>query len=137
MSSIPALSDGYHLVAAEAAGVRPSLVTAVYARHIASHQKPDGHWITGDERPPESYSTFTATAIGLRAIQLYSHPNLAADTKTRVERARAWLVSNAPGNTEERTYQLLGLSGRAPIAGCSDGWPASPRPRSRRREAGS
>src|SRR2546423_3297272 len=66
----PALNDGYHLVAADAAGVTPSLVTAVYARHVASHQKADGRWATGDVRPPQSYSAFTATAIGMRAIQL-------------------------------------------------------------------
>jgi ankyrin repeat protein len=106
----PALDNGYHLVAAEATGVRPSVVTAVYARLVANRQQPDGHWATGDIRPPQSYSTFTATAIAVRAIQLYSHPNLAVDTKARVERARSWLAANQPRNTEERTYQLLGLS---------------------------
>lgn len=106
----PALDTGQQLIAAEAAGIRPSLVTAVYARHVAAHQKPDGHWITGDVRPPQSNSSFTATAIGLRAIQLYGHASLAADTKARIERARAWLASNTPRNTEERTYQLLGLA---------------------------
>ena len=32
----PALDDGYGLMAARAAGVRPSLVTAVYARLLAA-----------------------------------------------------------------------------------------------------
>jgi len=71
----PGLSDGYGLIAASAAGVRPSLVTAVYARLIAARQEADGHWETVDERPPQSYSPFTATAISLRAIQLYGHPS--------------------------------------------------------------
>jgi len=70
----PTLDDGYQLVAAHAAGVTPNLTTAVYARHIALRQQPDGHWITGDARPPQSYSSVTATAIALRVIQLYSHP---------------------------------------------------------------
>ena len=35
----PAMNDGYHLLAADAVSVRPSLVTALYARHIAAHQK--------------------------------------------------------------------------------------------------
>jgi hypothetical protein len=71
----PALGDGYSLIGAEAVGVRPSLVTAVYARLLAARQEPDGHWETSDARPPQSYSPFTATAISLRAIQIYAHPS--------------------------------------------------------------
>src|ERR1700685_2901518 len=77
------------LLAAEAAGVRPSLVTAVYARLLAQRQKPDGHWITFDERPPQSYSVFTATALAARAVDLYTHPSLKADIHRRMEHARA------------------------------------------------
>ncbi|MDQ2950020.1 MAG: ankyrin repeat domain-containing protein [Acidobacteriota bacterium] len=106
----PAMDDGYHLLAANAVGVRPSLVTALYARHIAAHQKPDGRWVTGDTRPPQSYSPFTATAISLHAIQLYGHPSLAADTEARVKHASAWLAANAAHTTEGRTYQLLGMA---------------------------
>ena len=46
----PAMSDGYGLLGAHAAGVRPNLATAVYARYIAEHQEADGHWETADER---------------------------------------------------------------------------------------
>ncbi len=105
----PAISDGYTLLAADAAGVQPSLTTAIYARHIASRQKADGHWETLDVRPPQSYSTVTATAVAAHAVQLYSHPSLAPETKTRLESARAWLAAVNPGSTEERVMQLLGL----------------------------
>jgi ankyrin repeat protein len=104
----PALSDGYGMIAANAAGVRPSLVTAVYARLIAARQEADGHWETDDQRPPESYSPFTATAIAMHAIQLYAHPSQKADTRERVARARTWLLSHQPHATEERVDQLLG-----------------------------
>lgn len=104
----PALNDGYALVAAHAAGMKPSLVTAVYARLIAVRQEADGHWESMDERPPQSYSPFTATAISLRAVQLYAHPSLKADTEARAARGRAWLLSHEPRATEERVYQLLG-----------------------------
>jgi ankyrin repeat protein len=106
----PALDDGYSLMAAHAAGLRPSLVTAVYARLIAARQEADGHWETMDERPPESYSPFSATAISLRAIRLYAHSSLKADTEARTARARTWLLSHPPHATEERAYQLLGAS---------------------------
>ena len=105
----PALDDGNRLLAMDAAGVRPNLSAAVYARFIASRQRPDGHWVTIDVRPPQSYSYITATTIALRAIQLYGHRELAADTRQRIQRARAWLRSQHARDTEERTFQLLGL----------------------------
>ncbi len=105
----PVMDDGFRLLAADAAGVRRSLSTAIYARFIALHQMPDGHWVTIDERPPQSASFVTATAVALRAVQLYGHASLASDTAARVGRARTWLASQHPRDTEERTHQLLGL----------------------------
>jgi hypothetical protein len=81
----PAMADSYGLMAADAAGLRPSLVTAVYARLIAARQEADGHWETFDERPPQSYSPFTATAISMAAIQEHSHANLRADVAKGAE----------------------------------------------------
>ncbi|HTB16589.1 MAG TPA: ankyrin repeat domain-containing protein [Bryobacteraceae bacterium] len=106
----PALSDGYGMIAANAAGVRPSLVTAIYARLLAARQEADGHWETIDDRPPQSYSAFTATAIALRAIQIYGHPSQKAAIQARAARARNWLLTHQPAATEERVYQLQGAS---------------------------
>ncbi len=105
----PAMDDGYGLMAADAAGLRPSLVTAVYARLLAVRQEADGHWETGDERPPESYGPFTATAISMAAIQRHGHANLRADTGERIQRARAWLLSHTARTTEERAWQIFGV----------------------------
>ena len=104
------MNDGSGLLAASAVGVRPNLSTAVYARIIASRQEGDGHWGTIDQRPPQSYSNFTATAVALRAIQFYSHPSQKADVQRRTARALRWLVSHEPGCTEERVAQLRGVS---------------------------
>jgi ankyrin repeat protein len=108
------MSDGYGLLAARAACVRPSLVTAVYARNIAERQEADGHWEAADERPPQSYSPFTATVVAMEAIQAYSHPSQKSETQARVERARAWLKSHSPHVTEERAFQLLAASAFRP-----------------------
>ena len=105
----PGLGDGYSLVAADAAGVRPSVVTAVNARFLGQRQKPDGHWNEFDERPPQSYSVVTSTALAIRALQLYSHPSLKEDARGKILRAREWLLARTPRDTEERTFQLLGL----------------------------
>ena len=105
----PGLGEGYSLLAADAAGVRPSVVTAVYARFLAQRQKADGHWNEFDERPPQSYSVVTSTAVAIRALQIYSHASLKEDARRRVQRARDWLLARTPRDTEERTFQLLGL----------------------------
>lgn len=113
----PALGDAYSLLGADAAGVRPSIVTAVYARLLAARQEADGHWETFDERPPQSYSAFTATAISVRALQLYSHASQRADMGARAARAKDWLLTHQARATEERAYQLMGTK----WAGADDG----------------
>jgi ankyrin repeat protein len=105
----PAMDDAYRLVAADAAGIRPNLVTAIYARLLAARQDSDGSWSSFHQRPPSSYSFFTETALSLRAIQLYSYPSEKADAFVHVTRGRSWLASHQPRDTEARTYQLLGL----------------------------
>jgi len=100
----------YALVAANATGLRSNLALQVYARAIAGRQDPKGNWDDIHQRPPQSYSRFTQTSLGLRAIQLYSHPNQEGEVAARVARARRWLVSHMPRDTEERTWQLVGLS---------------------------
>jgi len=105
----PAASDGWALVAAHDAGVKPTLVTAAYARRIANWQRADGHWPTLDARPPQSYSLITATAVAAHAIQLYMPDQLRHETLEHVARARTWLLAAQPQSTEDSTYRLLGL----------------------------
>jgi ankyrin repeat protein len=105
----PALSDGWALIAADATAVRPNLVTAAYAQRVARWQRPEGYWPTLDDRPPQSYSLFTATAVALRAMQLYMPAQLGKETSERLARAKAWLLTAAPRDTEEYTFRLFGL----------------------------
>ena len=104
-----AVDDAYRLIAADAAGVRPSLGTAVIARNVMDRQNRGGDWPSHRQRPPSSYSNFTFTALGVRAIQLYAHPKVKAEVAKHVALARQWLLTHRPVDTEERTYQLLGL----------------------------
>jgi len=106
----PVPSDGWALVAAHAAGVAPNLVTAVYARRIATWQRPDGHWPTADVRPPQSYSVVTATALAVRVMQLYMPAELRQETDERTRRAKAWLLAAEPHSTEDATFRLFGLN---------------------------
>src|SRR5208282_287049 len=101
--------DGWALVAAHAVGVQPNPVTAVYARRIANWQRPDGYWPTADDRPPQSYSLFTATAVALRAMHLYMPAQLSKEITERLERAKLWLLSTEPHSTEDSTFRLFGV----------------------------
>jgi len=105
----PALSEGYTLLAAHAAGVEPSLTTATYARHIARNQQPDGYWSTFDGRPPHSAGLFVATAVALRAVSLYLPAASHSGPDAYLNRARVWLANATPESTEDLTYRLLGL----------------------------
>ncbi|HJQ25210.1 MAG TPA: ankyrin repeat domain-containing protein [Blastocatellia bacterium] len=106
---IDAISDGWTLMAAHAAGVRPNLATSAYAQLVASHQREDGGWRTTDARPPQSFSRFTATAVCAQGMQLYMPARLKHETQSRLARARAWLLKATPRSTEDRVWQLLGL----------------------------
>jgi len=105
----PAVADGWALIAAHAAGVQPNLVTAVYARRVANWQRTDGHWPTVDDRPPQSYSLFTATAVALRAMQLYMPRQFGQEVNERLARAKSWLLTAKPHDTEDFTFRLFGL----------------------------
>jgi ankyrin repeat protein len=105
----PAMDDAYRMVAAHAAGVRPNLGAAVYARLLISRQNRDGDWDGFHQRPPSSYSRVTMAALGLRAVQIYHHPSQKAAADAAVARARKFIESRVPRATEERAYQLLGL----------------------------
>src|SRR5262249_23630789 len=97
------------LVAARAAGVRPSLATAAYAQAIASHQRPDGSWRTMDVRPPQAHSPFSATAVCAQAIRLYMPEQFVSERERHRQTAGEWLLNTQARTTEDRAFQLIGL----------------------------
>src|SRR5688572_17516000 len=113
----PAMDDAYRMVAANAAGVKPNLGAAIYARLLISRQNKDGDWDGFHQRPPSSYSRVTMAALGLRAVQAYHHKSQKAAADAAIAKARAFLEARTARDTEERSYQLLGLR-----------WAGAPRP---------
>jgi ankyrin repeat protein len=103
------MDDAYRMVAAHAVGVKPNLGAAVYARLLISRQNKEGDWDGFHQRPPSSYSRVTMAALGLRAVQVYHHASQKAAADAAIARARAFLEGRTPRDTEERSYQLLGL----------------------------
>ncbi|MFZ1011310.1 MAG: hypothetical protein WAN65_31015, partial [Candidatus Sulfotelmatobacter sp.] len=105
----PGLSESYMLVAAGAAGLRPSPVTAARVRFVAYRQAPEGFWRTVEHRPPLLGSPISSTAVTLRAIQLYLAPFTPGDAGQRVLRAKQWLLQATAFDTEDLSYQMMGL----------------------------
>jgi hypothetical protein len=100
----PPINVSYSLVGLAAAKYPGDETTEAMARFVAQYQQEDGSWRSQVRRPPMEASDMTATALSLRALQLYAN-----DTE-RVSRAAAWLASREPRSTEEQVMQLLGLS---------------------------
>lgn len=102
--------SGLTLIAGGAAGLKPSLVSAVHATRAANWQAPDGSWATVDPRPPSTHSLVTNTAVAARAIDLYLPRQLAAKKQLVMRRASEWLENYQPKTTEDFTSRLFGLN---------------------------
>ncbi len=128
----PAMDDAYRMVAAHAAGVTLNLGAAVYGKLLISRQNREGDWDGFHQRPPSSYSRVTMAALGLRAVQVYHHASQKPAADAAVARARAFLEARTPRDTEERSYQLLGLkwagAPRAQLQKLAQGLKARQRP---------
>lgn len=101
----PAISVSYALVALAEKGYAPDATTGAMAHLVSLQQGADGSFLALPARPPLESSTFTATALSLRALQVYGK-----DPQSRVQRASEWLASAKPHSTEDRVMQLLGLA---------------------------
>jgi len=101
----PSVSVSYLLLGLAADNYPADAYTKAMARLVARWQMEDGGFRVLPLRPPIESSHFTATALSLRALQLYGeHP------QEQVARARAWLLSAKPETTEDRAMQVLGLA---------------------------
>jgi hypothetical protein len=100
----PAISVSYALVGLAAEGYAPDRTTGAMAHLVSLQQTGDGSFLAFPARPPIESSVFTATALSVRALQVYGK-----DVDHAVERARNWLERAQPQTTEDRAMKLLGL----------------------------
>ena len=70
-----------------------------------------------DDRPPQAFSPFAATAYGVRAVREYLPEELKGEREQRVAMARNWFLNNAAKTTEDRISRLFGLSWTSAPAG--------------------
>lgn len=101
----PPISISYSLLGLAAENYSPDATTDAMARLIAAYQRPDGSFRTLPMRPPIESSSLTATALSIRALQVYGKA-----PESDIERAARWLSEAAAKSTEDRAMQLLGLT---------------------------
>ena len=99
----PAIVSSYALLGLAAAKYPADEITAALADLLAYWQREDGSFQAMTMRPPIESSDFAATALSLRALQLYG-----TNSGERVGRAAEWLRFAKPRTNEDRAMQLLG-----------------------------
>lgn len=102
-------TKGYTLFGYAEAGLPADELTDAAVHHLAAVQDTDGRWRGSLPRPPLQNGDVAATALAIHALQKYPLPGRKAELAERVERARRWLWTVKPANTDERVFQLLGL----------------------------
>ncbi len=127
-TGIPGAGDtvGYILLGISAEGYPASEATDAMVRYLARQQRPTGEWRALDHRPPiQPSSDIQVTATALRALRVYAPRYAKAEYDQRIRRAAAWLAAAHPATTQDRAFQLLGLTwsqqGRAPIKAAARG----------------
>lgn len=80
------------------------------ARYLKSQQSPEGGWWILGHRPPIESSDIQVTAASMRAMQVYGPKARRAEYEKAVQLAAGWLAKAQPKTTEDRAFQLLGLS---------------------------
>jgi len=101
----PSITVSYALLGFAANNYPADSYTEAMARLVAHWQMEDGGFRVFPMRPPIESSHFTATALSVRALQLYGK-----NPEEQVRRARAWLLRSTPETTEDRAMQVLGLA---------------------------
>jgi hypothetical protein len=85
--------------------------TDAAVRGIKAMQTAAGNWDTNEgRRPPMSSGEFQATALSIYSLRHYGPPVDQVSTDKAIARARAWLESAKPTNTQDRAFHLLGLA---------------------------
>jgi N-acyl-D-amino-acid deacylase len=103
------VTGSYMLEALAAQNYLPNKLTAALAHSIAMKQAADGRWVGWSPRPPLENGDIQATAMAVRALELYGMPGRRAEFDKRIERARQFLLAAPAASTEEAIMRMWGL----------------------------
>ena len=101
---------GYALMALQSGGVKPEEITTAVAGYLLQNDKDKGFWKSASNRPPSEISSFTDTFLALYALKNYGIKAQAEGVKERMGLARKWLETTPTRETEDRVFQLWGMT---------------------------
>src|SRR4030095_16323209 len=110
------IGRSYQAVAMGAIGVPATQGTDLLAHMLMGKQHVNGNWNSYSHRPPLEDSEFTATAVTIRALQLYAPANRRAEAMRRIEHAREWLPAAATRAPDARGEQAVAARAGAAAA---------------------
>jgi N-acyl-D-amino-acid deacylase len=102
----PTISVTYGLLGLAAENYPADDVTDAAIHLISQHQNPDGSFRVFPMRPPIESSQFSATALSIRAFQVYGNGK---KNHKQIAQAREWLLTARPQTNEDAVMQLLGI----------------------------
>jgi hypothetical protein len=84
--------------------------TDAVARYLRAMQLPDGSWRTTGVRPPLTSDDIQTTAFSIYALRQFPPAAEKVEVEKAIAKAAGWLEKSNPATTQERAFQLLGLS---------------------------
>jgi ankyrin repeat protein len=99
----------YALMTLAAQEHHPDGLTDAVAHNLANKQNADGSWTIWAARPPIEYGDIQATALSLRALELYQIEGRRAEFEARVRKAGMWLAKANPEGASDENAKLVGL----------------------------
>jgi hypothetical protein len=100
---------GYILAGLAEADYPADPATDALARYLMRRQAANGNWRIATQRPPIESSDFEASAIAMRALQVYAPRPQQTVYANTIRKGAAWLAQAVPKTTEDHVFQLLGL----------------------------
>ena len=100
---------GWALWTLETGGWKPDETTAAVAHYLTVYDKEKGYWKNVSNRPPSEASPFTTTFLGIAAMRAFAAGDDKAPGAERIARAKEWLVTARPKDTEDRVFRLRAL----------------------------
>jgi len=100
---------GYALWTLDHAGWKPDDTTAAVAEYLLIRAKDHAYWEPDSNRPPSEQSLFTSTYLALRGLKVFGVPDQIDRIDARIERARQWLLTTVPQETEDLVFRLRAL----------------------------
>ena len=100
---------GYALWTLDHAGWKPDDTTVAVAEYLLIREKDHAYWEPDSNRPPSEQSLFTSTYLALRGLKVFGVPDQIERIDARIERARQWMLTTAPQETEDLVFRLRAL----------------------------